>query len=110
MLKIFMQSAARLSDMQAADRLKNYRQAVNIEVLETLAQRDGFFTVEDRQHLAIPPHRFSAIAEAAARPRARARKVVAREQRRAALTEVVVTVRVECWRAARHRALEVGEE
>src|SRR3954453_7921319 len=76
---------------------------------EAFAQRDGVLVVVHRQHLTVPPHGRHAVAQRLTAPRPGAREIVAREQRRAAATQMVPLQRVERGRAARPRAFQVRE-
>src|SRR6185436_10662391 len=77
---------------------------------EPFAERHRYFAVEHRHQLSVAPHVRLAPLEAVARPRACLVQIVAREQRRAAGTEMVASVWIERRGATRHRTFEVGEK
>jgi hypothetical protein len=56
---------------------------------EPFAERDRLFAVEQRHQLAVAPHVRLAAVERVARPRARASRIVAGQQRRAARAQEV---------------------
>ncbi len=70
----------------------------------------GYFAVEKRHQLAIPPHRRLATGERVAPPSARSVEVVAREQGSAARAKMLFDARVVRPGAAGNGAVEMGEE